>query len=69
MHNNLGIEDLYMVHTAEGSDAAHNSTEALIANPKGSSMDGAYFKVVAQSNGSFSITNSRTGQTKEYALK
>jgi len=69
VHNSLGIEDLYMVHTAEGSDAAHNSTEALIANPKGSSMDGAYFKVVAQSNGSFSITNSRTGQTKEYALK
>ena len=69
VHDSPGIEDLYMVHTAEGSDAAHNSTDALIANPKGSSTDGAYFKVVAQSNGGFSITNSRTGQTKEYALK
>jgi hypothetical protein len=55
-----------MVHTAESSDAAHNSPEALIANPKGSVTDGAYFKVVASSNGSFSVTNSRTGKTKEY---
>jgi competence protein ComEC len=69
VHDSPGIEDLYMVHTAEGSDAAHNSLEALIANPKGSSTDGAYFKVVATRTGSFSVTNSRTGQTKEYARK
>jgi hypothetical protein len=58
-----------MLHTAEGSDAAHNSPEALIANPKGSTTDGAYFKVVASASGSFSVTNSRTGQTKEYPRK
>jgi competence protein ComEC len=66
VHDSPGLEDLYMVHTAESSDAAHNSPEALIANPKGSVTDGAYFKVVASSNGSFSVTNSRTGKTKEY---
>lgn len=60
-----GLEDLYMVHTAEDSDAAHNSPEAQIANPKGDG-DGAYFKVVASRDGSFSVTNSRTGKTKEY---
>jgi hypothetical protein len=58
-----------MVHTAEGSDAAHNSPEALIANPKGADSDGAYFKVVANADGSFSVTNSRTGNTKDYARK
>jgi beta-lactamase superfamily II metal-dependent hydrolase len=70
IHESPGLEDLYMVHTAEGSDAAHNSPEALIANPKGSTApDGQYFKVVAHSDGSFSVTNSRTGATKEYTRK
>jgi len=69
VHDSPGIEDLYMVHTAEGSDSAHNSPEALIANLKGSTTDGAYFKVVAKPDGSFSVTNTRTGNTKEYARK
>jgi hypothetical protein len=69
VHDSPGMEDLYMVHTAEGSDAAHNSPENLIANPKGGSTDGAYFKVVVSPNGGFSVTNSRTGQTKEYPRK
>ena len=67
VHTSPGLEDLYMLHTAEGSDAAHNSAEDLIANPKGAGApDGQYFKVVAHENGSFSVTNSRTGKTKEY---
>jgi hypothetical protein len=69
VHDSPGMQDLYMLHTAEGSDAAHNSPEALIANPKGSTTDGAYFKVAAAPSGSFSVTNSRTGQTKEYPRK
>jgi beta-lactamase superfamily II metal-dependent hydrolase len=69
VHDSPGLQDLYMVHTAEGSDAAHNSPEALIANPNGSSTDGAYFKVIAHDDSRFSVTNSRTGKTKEYAPK
>jgi hypothetical protein len=69
VHDSRGLEEIYMLHTAEGSDAAHNSSEALIANPKGSTTDGAYFKVVASQNGSFSVTNSRTGKTREYPHK
>ena len=68
VHESPGLEDLYMVHTAEDSDAAHNSSDPLIANLKGGN-DGAYFKVVASTDGSFSVTNSRTGQTKEYAAR
>jgi competence protein ComEC len=66
VHESPGLQDLYMLHTAEDSDAAHNSAEAVIANPKGTAQDGAYFKVVARADGSFSVTNSRTGQTKNY---
>jgi competence protein ComEC len=69
VHESPGMQDLYMLHTAEGSDAAHNSPEALIANPKGGSTDGAWFKVMANADASFSVTNSRTGQTKTYAQK
>jgi hypothetical protein len=57
-----------MLHTAEGSDAAHNSADPLIANVKGGA-DGAYLKVAADADGSFSVTNSRTGTTKRYAGK
>ena len=69
LHQSPGLEDLWQLHTAEDSDAAHNSPASRIANPAGSATDGAYFKVVASSNGSFSVTNSRTGQTKEYPHK
>jgi competence protein ComEC len=65
VHSSPGLEDLWQLHTAEDSDAAHNSPEALIANPKGDG-DGAYLKVEAEKDGAFSVTNSRTGQTKEY---
>ncbi len=68
VHESPGLKDLYMLHTAEDSDAAHNSADPLIANLKGGS-DGAYFKVVALTDGSFSVTNSRTGKTTEYPEK
>jgi beta-lactamase superfamily II metal-dependent hydrolase len=68
VHDSPGLEDLWMLHTAEDSDTAHNSAEALIANVRGGT-DGAWLKVVASPNGSFSVTNSRTGQTKDYLRK
>ncbi len=69
IHDSPGLQELYMLHTAEDSDVMHNSSEAQIANPKGSRVDGAYFKVVAHHNGSFSVTNSRTHETKSIARK
>lgn len=68
VHESPGLEDLWMLHTAEDSDAAHNSAEALIANPKGDG-DGSYIKVVASADGSFTVTNSRTGRSKKYSSK
>lgn len=68
VHDSPELEDLWMLHTAEESDAAHNSADPLIANVRGGA-DGAYLKVVASPDGSFSVTNSRTGQTKDYPRK
>jgi len=65
VHESPGLEDLWMLHTAEDSDAAHNSAEPLVANLKGGA-DGAWLKVVAEPDGGFSVTNGRTGQTKAY---
>jgi beta-lactamase superfamily II metal-dependent hydrolase len=67
VHDSPGLIDLWQLHTAENSDAAHNSPAALIANPAGGGTDGAFLKVAASANGSFSVTNSRTGETREYA--
>lgn len=64
----VGAKNLFMLHTAEGSDAAHNSAEDMIANPKGYG-EGHYFKVAAGRDGSFSVTNSRTGDTKRFPAK
>ncbi|MGA2808494.1 MAG: MBL fold metallo-hydrolase [Terracidiphilus sp.] len=69
VHESPGLEDLWQLHTAEDSDAAHNSPVALIANPKGDSADGAWLKVVASTDGSFTVTNSRTNETKQYLRK
>jgi len=68
VHDSPGLIDLWQLHTAEDSDAAHNSPEWLIANPKGDG-DGHALKVVARPNGDFSVTNTRTGQTKQYVRK
>ncbi len=68
VHDSPGLADMWMLHTAEGSDAAHNSPAPFIANLKGGS-DGAYLKVVASADGNFSVTNTRTGQTKQYPAK
>jgi competence protein ComEC len=68
VHDSPGLEDLWQLHTAENSDAAHNSPDSLIANPKGDG-DGHDLKVVASPDGSFSVTNTRTGAAKEYPRK
>jgi beta-lactamase superfamily II metal-dependent hydrolase len=69
VHEIPGLQDLWQLHTAEDADAAHNSPAALIANPAGSPDAGAYLKVEALANGNFSVTNSRTGETKQYPRK
>jgi competence protein ComEC len=67
VHSSPGLQALWQLHTAE-DPGSKNSPEQYIANPAGDG-DGAYIKVVASRNGSFSVTNSRTGFTKQYQRK
>jgi beta-lactamase superfamily II metal-dependent hydrolase len=69
IHSSPGLEDLWMLHTAEGSDAAHNSAEALIANPKGATEDGVFLKAIANADGSFTIVNPRNKTAIAYPRK
>ena len=62
------LRDLWQLHTAEGSDAKHNVAESHIANLPG--PDAAnYLKLTGRMDGSFSVTNARTGESVEYPAK
>jgi beta-lactamase superfamily II metal-dependent hydrolase len=62
------LKDLWQLHTAEGSDAKHNVAESHIANLPGPDA-GNYLKLTARMDGSFSVTNGRTGESVEYPAK
>jgi len=59
------LKDLWQLHTAEGNDAAHNVADSRIANLPGPDA-GNYLKLTGHMDGSFSVTNARTGETVEY---
>ena len=59
-----GLQDLWQVHHAVDGGDDHNSPEPLIANLDESTAHGIV--VSAQADGSFTVTNERTGQTRSY---
>ncbi len=58
-----GLEDAWQLHRS-ASRGARNAPEDRIANLDDS--DGHWIKVSAKSDGSFTVTNGRTGVTKNY---
>jgi beta-lactamase superfamily II metal-dependent hydrolase len=60
-----GLQDLWQLHHSAAGGAASNVDEKLIANPAGQDP-GHYISLTAQSNGKFSVTNSRNGFSKSY---
>ena len=68
VHDSPGLEDLWQLHYAEESDKAHNVADPRIANVK-ENCEGKYLKVTAESNGTFTVTNSRTAEQKTYPRK
>lgn len=68
VHDSPGLEDLWQLHYAAESDKAHNVDPDHIANVK-ENCEGKSFKVTAQPDGSFTLTNTRTGAEKSYAKK
>jgi beta-lactamase superfamily II metal-dependent hydrolase len=63
-----GLEDLWQLHYAVESDKDHNADSDHIANVK-ENCEGKYLKVTADPDGSFTLTNARTGYQKTYAKK
>jgi competence protein ComEC len=62
------LKDLWQLHTAE-VDGAKNVAESRIANLAGAPDAANYLKLTARMDGSFAVTNSRTGETVEYPAK
>lgn len=66
VHDSPGLGDLWQLHYAEETDREHNVPDDHIANVK-ENCEGKYLKAVAEADGSFTVTNSRTGLEKTYA--
>lgn len=60
-----GLLDLWQVHYSAAGGSETNVDEKMIANPKGEDP-GNYLEIQAQSNGKFTVTNSRNGFSKSY---
>jgi len=68
VHDSPGIEDVWQLHYAAESDKDHNVDPEHIANVK-ENCEGKYLSVEAMPDGSFGLTNSRTGNEKKYSAK
>jgi beta-lactamase superfamily II metal-dependent hydrolase len=68
VHDSPGLEDLWQLHYAAESDKDHNVADERIANVK-ENCEGKYIKVVAEQDGTFTVTNARTGEQKTYSKK
>src|SRR5207302_11365 len=60
VHDSPGLEDLWQLHYAAESDKDHNVADDRIANVK-ENCEGKYIKVAAETDGTFTLTNTRTG--------
>ncbi len=61
------LVDLWQVHRAVTSDAAHNPDEDFMANlGETEGCQGHWIKASVQPDGRFTVTNSRNGFSKEY---
>jgi len=68
VHDSPGLEDLWQLHYAAESDKDHNIAEERIANVK-ENCEGKYLKVSAETDGTFTVTNGRTGVEKKYSKR
>jgi beta-lactamase superfamily II metal-dependent hydrolase len=63
-----GLEDLWQLHYAIAGGKQNNVAEKYIANPD-EPCEGKYLVVSAQADGGFTVTNSRSGFSKNYPAK
>ncbi|HYM24088.1 MAG TPA: hypothetical protein VEU08_12805, partial [Vicinamibacterales bacterium] len=61
------LEGLWQSHLALATDAAHNTSDDLIANTEASAdCKGHWIRVDAAGNGSFTVTNGRNNVSRTY---
>ena len=65
VHDAPGLEDLWQIHRSAAGGANHNSPEQFLANIN-EKDHGHYLKMSVTPDGSFTMTNERTGFTKHY---
>jgi competence protein ComEC len=65
VHDSPGLQDLWQLHYTASSGPDHNVAKDEIANLD-DDADGHYIKVIAQSNGTFSVENSRNKNQRTY---
>lgn len=68
VHDSPGIEGVWQLHYAMGSDKEHNVAADHIANLEEHGQ-GKYIKVEASADGTFTVINSRTGLQQTYEKK
>jgi beta-lactamase superfamily II metal-dependent hydrolase len=62
-----GLEDLWQTDLVrEGGEKGHNAPERFIANVEEGGTEARYIKLSALADGSFTVTNPRTGFSKRY---
>ena len=64
-----GMEDIWQLHYSVEGGKEHNAPDSFIANVDETGDAGSYVKVSAESDGSFSVTNSRNKYRKEYKAR
>jgi hypothetical protein len=68
VHDAPGLQDLWQLHRSAAGGSDHNSQDSLLANVN--EMDhGHYLRMSVRPDGSFAMTNSRTGVMKEYPAR
>jgi competence protein ComEC len=66
VHDSPKLQDLWQLHYAVDAGENYNVPEQFIANPQ-EKCEGAYIKLSAEPDGSFTILNSRNQYSKTYA--
>jgi competence protein ComEC len=65
-----GLQDIWQLHRALGTDAAHNTEPERIANLEEGSADAAHsIEAVIDAEGLITVTNGRNGVSKSYASR
>ncbi len=64
-----GLQALWSLHWVDGNDAAHNAEEALIANLSDGPDTANWIRALVESDGSYTLTNGRTGMSRTYQTR